>query len=174
MLLTVRYPEAYPDTAPSLSLSSPPDLRPHPYFNLSDDKAQLLKGVDASIEESIGMAMIFTLVSALKEAAEELVQRRRDTAIKAHEEAILEAERRENAKFHGDPVTKESFMKWREGFMREMEESRLREEDRAADMKKKNVKEVVKLTGRELWERGLAGKGDVEDDVVDGVENLKV
>lgn len=178
MLLTVRYPEEYPDTAPDLSLSSPPDVQSHPHFNLTEDKEDLLKGLELTIEENMGMAMVFTLVSALKEEAESLIDSRKQAALKVHEEEILEAERKENAKFHGQAVTRESFLKWREGFLQEMEEKRKKEDDeKAAEMKKKNIKEPAKLTGRQLWERGLAGKGDVGDDddaPTGGIENLNV
>lgn len=124
------------------------------------------------------MAMVFTLYSSLKEAAEQLVQDRKDAAQRALEEERLAAEREENKKFHGTPVTPETFMKWREGFLREMEEKRVREEEeRLAEMKKARIKEPVRLTGRQLWERGLAGKGEEEDEeegLADGVEQLKV
>ncbi|KAJ2896629.1 hypothetical protein MKZ38_005387 [Zalerion maritima] len=177
MLLKVRYPDTYPDAAPDLSLSSPSDVQPHPHFNLAEDKKELLEGLETTIEENMGMAMVFSLVSALKEEAEALAQSRKDAALRVHEEQLLEAERQENEKFHGQQVTRESFLKWREGFLMEMEEKRTKEEEgKAAEMKKKNIKEPTKLTGRQLWERGLA-KGEVGDDddaATEGVENLKV
>lgn len=179
MLLTVRYPEAYPDVGPDLSLSNSLDSsnESQPYFNLSEDKEQLLSSLESTIEENLGMAMVFALVSTLKENAEELIAGRKAVTAKAREEALLEAERQENAKFHGQAVTRESFLAWRAQFMDEMEKKRLREEEeRAVEMKKKNVKELVKITGRQLWEKGLAGKGDIgdEDDVTEGVESMKV
>lgn len=124
--------------------------------------------------------MVFTIVSALKEAAEQLIQDRKDSAAKVHEEAALAAEREENKKFHGTQVTPESFLKWREGFMKEMEEhERQAEEDRLAELKRAKIKEPVKLTGRQLWQRGLAGNGDEEGDEEDvvpteGMEKLSV
>ena len=122
--------------------------------------------------------MVFTLYSSLKEAAEQLIQDRKAAEEKAREEEQLAAEREENKKFHGTPVTPETFMKWREGFLKEMEEKRLREEEeRLAEMKKARIKEPVRLTGRQLWERGLAGKGEEEEEeegLADGVEQLKV
>ncbi|KAL2168465.1 hypothetical protein VTG60DRAFT_7267 [Thermothelomyces hinnuleus] len=179
MLLTVRYPEEYPDKAPLLELAAPQNSTPHQYLNIAEDKDQLLSGLEATIEENLGMAMVFTLVSAVKEAAEKLVEDRKQAAAKAHEEAILAAEREENKKFHGTPVNRETFLKWREQFLKEMEEARLREEEeRAAEMKKAKIKEPVKLTGKQLWERGLATAGQ-EDGDEDGlptedVQKLKV
>ncbi|KAI0025333.1 RWD-domain-containing protein [Xylariomycetidae sp. FL0641] len=177
MVLHVRYPAGYPDEAPDLDLLPALDGGSHPRFSVAEDKHTLLSGLQDTIQENLGMAMVFTLVTTLTEAAEALIASRREAAARAREEVALEAERKENAKFHGTPVTPETFMKWREGFLAEMEERRRREEEeRAAELKKARVKEPVRLTGRQLWERGLAGKGeDDEDDVpTEGVERLKV
>lgn len=179
--LDVRYPDEYPDVPPDLEIQAIPNAPTHADFSVSDDRDQLLSGLDVTIQENIGMAMVFAIVSSLKEAAETLIQDRQDAANRAHEERILEAEREENKKFHGTPVTPETFMKWRQDFLREMEERRAKEEEeRQAELKKAKVKPTVKLTGRQLWERGLAGKGDEDegedDDGVptEGVQNLKV
>lgn len=179
ILLTVRYPEDYPDKAPFLDLSSPQNATPHQFLNISEDKDRLLKGLEETVEENLGMAMVFTLVSALKEAAEQLVVERREAADKAHEEAILAAEREENKKFHGTPVTRETFLKWRESFLKEMEEARIREEEeKAAELKKVKVKELPRLTGKQLWERGLAAadqdEGDEDGVPTNDVQKLKV
>ncbi|KAH8889508.1 RWD-domain-containing protein [Thozetella sp. PMI_491] len=183
MLLTVRYPEDYPDKAPNLDLSAPQNATQHELFSVANEKEQLLQGLDSTIEENLGMAMVFTLVSAVKEAAEQLIMDRKAAAARAHEEVLLEAERKENQKFHGTLVTPETFIKWREGFLKEMEEIRIKEEEeRAAELKKARVKEPPRLTGKQLWEGGLAGKADQDlegdDDEgelpVEGVDKLKV
>ncbi|KAF4829319.1 RWD domain-containing protein [Colletotrichum tropicale] len=178
MLLQVRYPEAYPDEAPMLDLQSTPNATPHEWFNVSQDKERLLQGLEETIQENLGMAMVFTLVTTLKEAAENLVEERKQAKDKEHEEAVLAAEREENKKFQGTPVTPETFLKWRADFIKEMEELRQKEdEERLAELKKAKVKEPVKLTGKQLWERGLAGKVDDDDDeggLTEGVEKLKV
>ncbi|KAI1387084.1 RWD-domain-containing protein [Hypoxylon trugodes] len=178
LILHVRYPDDYPDEAPILDLSPPQNAIPYPYFAVSADKERLLKGLEDAIQENMGMAMVFTLVTTLKEEAEQLIADRKAAAAKEREEAILAAEREENKKFHGTPVTPETFMKWREGFLREMEENRQREEEeRLAELKKAKVKEPIKLTGKQLWERGLA-KGDeaeYDDNIpTEQVERLKV
>ncbi|KAK0737708.1 ubiquitin-conjugating enzyme/RWD-like protein [Apiosordaria backusii] len=175
MLLTVRYPEEYPDKAPLLELSAPQNSIPHQHLNIAEDKEQLLQGLDSTIEENLGIAMVFTLVSTLKEAAEQLVLDRKEAVVKAHEEAVLAAEREENKKFQGTPVTRETFLKWRDSFFKEMEEAKIREEEeRLADLKKARIKEPTKLTGKQLWERGLAvaGQDEAEDDAIP-VEELQ-
>ncbi|KAK6068665.1 rwd domain-containing protein [Seiridium cupressi] len=179
MVLHVRYPDSYPDEPPHLDLSPPQNAITHPYFSVSSDRETLLSGLDEAIQENLGMAMVFTLVTTLKENAEQLILDRRAETAKKHEEVLLAAEREENKKFHGTPVNPETFIKWREGFLKEMEEERIKaEEERLAEMKKSRVKEEKKLTGKQLWERGLVGKveeGDEEDGgLAEGVEGLKV
>lgn len=180
ILLQVRYPEDYPDKAPHLDLLSPPNAPSHPHFSLSEDRDTLIAKLADIAEDNLGMAMVFTLVSSLKEEAESLVAERAANLEKAKEEELLAAEREENKKFHGTPVTPETFRQWREAFMKEMEEKRAREEEeRLAEMKKAKVKEPVKMTGRQLWEKGLAGKGEHEDGfdeegMADGVRKMKV
>lgn len=167
MLLTVRYPEDYPDKAPHLDLApgnDDNDTTKHPLFSVADDKDELLTALAPVIEENLGMAMIFTLVTTLKEEAEQVAVRRREAVQRQHEEALLAAEREENKKFHGEPVTRESFLKWRAGFIAEMEEQQRRqEEERLAEMKKARIKEPARLSGRQLWERGLAKGEEVEE-----------
>ncbi|KAI5466764.1 RWD domain-containing protein [Mariannaea sp. PMI_226] len=177
MLLQVRYPEDYPEKAPHLDILSPADAVSHEHFSIADDREQLLAGLEETIQENLGMAMIFTIVSALKEAAEQLVQDRKEAAAKVHEEKLLAAEREENKKFHGTPVTPETFLKWREGFLKEMEENRQREEEeRLAELKKAKIKEPARLTGKQLWQQGLVGKVDEDDEdvPVEAIEKLKV
>jgi hypothetical protein len=126
------------------------------------------------------MAMIFTLVSSLKDSAETLITERQNAEQVERESALKKAEEEENAKFHGTPVTRETFLAWREKFVAEMEEAerKRQEEAIAEDKKKKLVKEEVRLTGKQLWERGLAGKGEEETedegDELEGIDKLKI
>jgi hypothetical protein len=177
LILHVRYPEAYPDVAPILDVSAPPNAPQHPLFSVSADKEQLLKGLDDAIQENLGMAMVFTLVTTLTELAEQLMTERKEAVEREREEVMLAAEREENKKFHGTPVTPETFLKWRDEFMREMEEQRAKdEEERLAELKRARIKEPPKLTGKQLWERGLVGKIEDEEDEppAEQVEKLKI
>jgi hypothetical protein len=127
----------------------------------------------------MGMAMVFTLVMALKDSAESMVSERAAEARGVTEREKAKAEEAENAKFNGTVVTRERFLAWRDQFRKEMEEQEKRKEELAAEeMKKKRVvKDEVKLTGRQLWEGGLAGKVDEDDegeDALANVENLKI
>jgi hypothetical protein len=185
MILHVKYPDDYPDKEPNLELSPPPQQHEqHPLFSVADDKDELLSGLTETIEENMGMAMVFTIVSALKDAAEQLIVSRHEAAMKIKEEAAQAAEREENKKFHGTPVTPETFTKWQTDFLKEMAEQRKRdEEQQAAELAKKSRggggaggsagilnKDGSKLTGRQLWEQGLVGK--IDDDEADDDESI--
>jgi hypothetical protein len=183
ILLQVKYPEDYPEVAPVLDILPPPNAPVHPLFSVASDKQTLLDGLSEAIEENMGMAMVFTLVSTLKDNAEQLIAQRQEATRQVHEQKLLALEAEENKKFHGTPVTPETFTSWRKDFRAEMEELKKQEEeaDEAAEKKKNRGKEtVVQLTGKQLWERGMVGKiDDDEDDDEDsvpvaGVESLKV
>ncbi|KAJ5089493.1 RWD domain-containing protein [Penicillium argentinense] len=179
ILLEVSYPEEYPDVAPELSISSPPNAPRHPRLDVQEDRERLLETLQPTIEENMGMAMVFTLVSALKENAEELMIERANAVQAEKDRAAAKAEEEENKKFQGTPVNRETFLEWHTKFQKEIqeEEQRQKEEKEAEDKKKKSTKEEKKLTGRQLWERGLAGKGDYDEDGEDAlpaVDKLKV
>lgn len=129
----------------------------------------------------MGMAMVFTLVSALKESAELLMAERANAAQALKEMEAAKAEEEENRKFEGTAVTVQSFLEWHAKFKKEMEEEeqRKREEKEAEDRKSKKpvAREEKKLTGKQLWERGLAGKGDFDEDEEDSmpaVDKMKI
>lgn len=183
MLLQVTYPADYPDVAPELELSAPPNAPKHPRLDISEDRDRLLETLQPTIEENMGMAMVFTLVSALKESAEELMAERVNAVHAEKEMEAKKAEEEENRKFQGTAVNRETFLEWRDKFIKEMEEEekRKREEKEAEEKKatkKGPAKEEKKLTGKQLWERGLAGRADFDEDEEDGipaaVENMKI
>ncbi|KAJ5149731.1 RWD-domain-containing protein [Penicillium atrosanguineum] len=158
--LDITYPEEYPDVAPQLSISSPPNAPKHSRLDIQEDREQLLEALQPIIEENMGMAMVFTLVSALKESAESLMSERANAVEAEREQVRAEAEEEENRKFQGTPVNRETFLEWNARFQKEIrdEEQREREE-------------------KELWEQGLAGRADYDEgdeDAMPAVDKLKV
>lgn len=153
-----------------------------PQLSLPDDKSHLISSIEETMTESMGQAMIFTLISALKESAEQLIVERLDEVQAEKDREAAKAEEAENAKFHGEAVTRESFLAWRARFREEMDredEERRRVEEEGKSRKVKV--EEAKMSGRELWERGLVGKVEEEEeeeegeeDALKGVEGLKV
>ena len=128
--------------------------------------------------------MIFTLISTLKENTETLITERLSAVQAEEDKERAKAEEAENAKFHGEAVTSERFLEWRMRFREEQE--RLEEESRRVEEEGMGKKEIarskeVKLTGKQLWEQGLVGKveeeeegGEEESHALMGVERLKV
>ncbi|KAL4920222.1 ubiquitin-conjugating enzyme/RWD-like protein [Aspergillus aurantiobrunneus] len=183
LILEVSYPEEYPDVAPELEITAPPNAPKHPRIDISEDRDRLLEALQPTIEENMGMAMVFTLVSALKESAELLMAERVNAVHAVKEMEAAKAEEEENKKFQGTTVNRETFLEWLDKFKKEMEEEeRKRREEKEAEEKKVNkkgpAKEEKKLTGKQLWERGLAGKADFdeedEDDMPAAVEKMKI
>lgn len=177
------YPEAYPDVGPYLDITSPPDAYKHPDLDVAEDKAELLQALTPTIDDSLGMAMVFTLVTTLKENAENMITERLQKAEAIRDQAMRKKEEEENRRFHGSLVTKDRFLEWRDKFRKEMQEKqrRQKEEDEAEDKKKKSTRpDEKKLTGKQLWESGLVGKGEEEEaegegeDAIAAVEKLQL
>lgn len=132
-----------------------------------------------TIEDSMGMAMVFALVSSLKELAEQLILDRQKVVEMEKEAEAQKVEEEENKKFHGQQVTRESFMAWRNAFKKELEEEekRLQEEALVDSKGRKIAKEEPRLTGKQLFEKGMVGKieeDEGEEEIDLNMERLKV
>ncbi|KAG7006664.1 hypothetical protein G7Y79_00013g034360 [Physcia stellaris] len=177
LFFTISYPPDYPDVAPNLDLTLEPSSLSPDYLDIAKDKPQLLDSLKGNIEENLGMAMIFTLISTLRENTEQLILERQQAAEAVKDEEAQRQEEAENAKFQGEAVTRESFLAWRDKFRAEMEENQVKEEaERETELGKKKIKMEEKLTGRQLWEKGMVGKIDEDEDEgeVDAIERLKI
>lgn len=117
------------------------------------------------------MAMVFTLVTTIKEAAEQLIQNRADAIEKKQEAVRQQAEEQEMAKFRGTKVTRETFMAWRDKFRAEMAELKRQKEKEKEDedkAKRGNAAQAVaaaeamkkRMTGKQLYVSGTVGKDD--------------
>ncbi|KAG7192684.1 uncharacterized protein KQ657_001465 [Scheffersomyces spartinae] len=190
LVLEVKFPETYPEVVPELDIevgnSTAEDEDDDGYSEDGDDddgddklviisetiefeKADLnlLKSkLNEEAELQVGIPMIFALATTLKDEAEQLFQDKVDTAQKAYDDEMLEREREEQKKFNGTKVTPESFAEWRTNFRAEM---KLEEKDK----QRFNDMHQGKLTGREIFEKGLAGGEDDDDNVNEITENVQ-
>lgn len=163
ILLHVEYPPEYPDEAPKLDLLRPSNSVTHQFFNITTDKQYLLESTKETINENLGMAMIFTLIYNIKDNAEQLIVSRQREWLQEQDKKFMEDEREENKRFHGTPVTPETFASWRESFINEMKELKEKEEEQDELMGKKKPRAKAQkppMTGKELWINGIAGKVD--------------
>ncbi|KAJ1155193.1 hypothetical protein NDU88_007928 [Pleurodeles waltl] len=133
------YVEKYPDEAPLYEIVSQENIE-------DEDARAIITCLDQQVEENLGMVMIFTLVSAIQEKLNEIVDqiktRREEEKVKKEKEE----EEAEKVVFHGTPVTIEAFLSWKAKFEAELNEikrKRQKEEEQAG----KN-----KLSGKKLFE----------------------
>lgn len=181
LLLDVRFPETYPETIPRLGveyveveeeeedyLDDSDDDGDEKFVSIADtmdfereDYAFLLAKLNEEAELNVGMPSIFAIAALLKDEAEQLFQAKVDAAQKTYDDELIAKEKEEQKKFHGTKVTKQSFENWRKNFREEM---KIDDQIRQRFEKMHNGK----MTGREIFEKGLAG--DVDDELTDLVE----
>ncbi|KAL5011060.1 hypothetical protein ScPMuIL_013365 [Solemya velum] len=128
------YVEKYPDEAPLFEITTSEELE--------DCEEDITTVINQTIEENLGMVMVFTIVSAVQEKLTDIVEnakRRRREEKERREHEIEEAERK---KFEGTKVSVETFLTWKKAFDAEM-----------IDMKKitTELERSKKLTGKELF-----------------------
>ncbi|KAG8719479.1 hypothetical protein FRC08_002726 [Ceratobasidium sp. 394] len=152
VLLNVRYTPEYPNEVPEL------ELEPEEGELEESEIKELIDGMKTVGEENMGMAMVFTLVSHLREALVTTIQNR----IAREKEIELEKERQlmeaEAARTRGTPVTVESFTVWKIKFMAEMKAQQEREEEEklktlAPKERDEWKKAKTKPSGRQLFEK---------------------
>lgn len=158
LALIFSHTEKYPDEPPLLNVKSLRGIQ-------IEDLRILKEKLQQEACENLGMAMIYTLVASVKEwISERFCQ---DTTI---ENANAEEAAKEDIIIpHGEPVTVDTFLAWRERYEAELalERAKLMPESVLTATKEK------KLTGRQWFESGrAAAKGaapvtegsDVEDE----------
>lgn len=181
-LLEVRYPPNYPEEVPQLDVLTlveedddselELDLDGEEKFvSLSEqiefdkqDISTLVSKLNEEAELNLGMPSIFALAALLKDEAELLFQSKLDAAQAKYDRELLAREAEEQKKFHGTKVTKELYAEWRQQFRSEME---IEKKDAQRFAKMHNGK----MTGREIFEKGLAVEAD--DDVADLADAVK-
>ncbi|XP_060205846.1 uncharacterized protein LOC132633441 [Lycium barbarum] len=141
LALIFSHTEKYPDEPPLLNVSS--------LKGIHSGDLKILKGkLEQEAAENLGMAMVYTLVSSAKDWLSERFAQ--ETGDEDAEDA--EAKKEEVIVPHGEAVTVETFLAWRERFEAELalEKAKLMPDSALAVTKEK------KLTGRQWFESGRA------------------
>lgn len=160
LALIFSHTERYPDEPPLLNVRSLKGIQ-------LGDLATLKQKLEIEASENLGMAMIYTLVTSAKDWLLERFAQDGDT-----ENAVEdEVEKDEIIVPHGEPVTIETFLAWRERFEAELalERAKLMPDSALTAPKEK------KLTGRQWFESGRAsvkGTASVGDESEDGEEDI--
>ncbi|XP_067840810.1 RWD domain-containing protein 1 [Heptranchias perlo] len=137
--LQFTYVEQYPDDPPIFEITGQENLQ-------KSDVADIMTLLNEQAQENIGMVMIFTLVTAVQEKLNEIVDQIKS---RKEEEKILKekaAEEVEKAVFHGTAVTIENFLAWKARFDADLVEIRRKQQ------KEEEQAGKIKLTGKQLFE----------------------
>ncbi|XP_052183330.1 uncharacterized protein LOC127795590 isoform X2 [Diospyros lotus] len=140
LALIFSHTEKYPDEPPLLNVKSLKGIQ-------AADLKVLKEKLEQEASENLGMAMVYTLVTSAKDwLCDRFAQDDND------ENAVdVEAETNDIIVPHGEPVTVDTFLAWRERFEAELalERAKLMPESALAPKEKK-------LTGRQWFESGRA------------------
>ncbi|XP_034553052.1 RWD domain-containing protein 1 [Notolabrus celidotus] len=137
--LKFTYVESYPDEAPLWEIYSQENLE-------DGDVEEILTLLQQQAEENLGMVMIFTLVTAVQEKLNEIVDAMKNRREEEKQRKEREAEEAEKVAFQGTVVTIENFLAWKAKFeveVAEVRRKRQKEEEQAGK---------TKLTGKQLFE----------------------
>ena len=173
----------YPETLPGFSILDA--------ISLEQEECQIL--VEQGLQhgnESLGMAMIYTIASFVKEKAQDVILERIDRQEQERERLAKKQEEEEAIRYQGTRVTPESFKSWQDAFIQESiklaasgVKLSLAMEAALAVHNMGLPKVGQKLTGRQLFEKDLTlaksdmqyvEEGDVAVDVslFEGMEHL--
>ncbi|KAK0519329.1 Protein gir2 [Tilletia horrida] len=169
----VTYTEEYPDALPQMEIET--------VEGELDESAteELLSSVrEMGESDCLGMAMVFTLASHLREELTSYLRRRVQLAEEARLKARDEEIEAEQQKFKGTAVTVERFAEWRKKFEAERAAAKAAEEE--ALMKGMSAKEKeefrrmrVKPTGRQIFQRsGPASVAEEEGEDDEGGQEV--
>ncbi|XP_061738285.1 RWD domain-containing protein 1 isoform X2 [Nerophis ophidion] len=137
--LKFTYVEKYPDEPPLWEVHSQENLE-------NNDVEDILTLLQQQAEENLGMVMIFTLVTAVQEKLNEIVDMMKNRREEEKLRIEREEEEAEKVAFQGTVVTIENFLAWKATFdldMAELRKKRQKEEEQTGK---------AKLTGKQLFE----------------------
>jgi len=143
LTLKVTYPDTYPDILPEL------ELTPSGACALDDeDLTELTTELNTLGEENLGMAMVFTLASQLKDSTLALIARKAEKKEREAEARLMQSIQADESKFIGTKLTVENFLEWKLKF--DAERDGLSTGTHQSGFRKFDKK---KLTGRRLFEK---------------------
>ncbi|KAB5574325.1 hypothetical protein DKX38_001519 [Salix brachista] len=154
--LVFSHTEKYPDEPPLLNMKSIRGIH-------ADDLKTLKEKLEQEASENLGMAMVYTLVTSAKEWLSERYGQDASNEDIENEEAAKD----DVIVPHGEPVTVETFMAWRERFEAELALERAKyatetafytqnDLDRLMPESALTITKEKKLTGRLWYESGKA------------------
>ncbi|QLL31955.1 hypothetical protein HG536_0C01230 [Torulaspora globosa] len=194
MCLEFELPERYPDEAPVIGIKAvetrPDEQDEEESEEEFDDhgnkvvrKLQSLPDqihfdgfvpeLSVLLEEQIdndlllGMQMCFTLISSVKELCETWFVEQLGKLERQHELELQAREREEQKKFRGTKVTRESFLEWRAKFRKELGIDQ-------RDEKRRLEAHHGRMTGRTIFERGLAGDDEENEESLESAVTDKL
>ncbi|PVU93020.1 hypothetical protein BB559_003486 [Furculomyces boomerangus] len=140
LFLRIKHTKNYPDEAPNYSIETDTDID----TNLTQDEIEEMNTkMEEIIQDNMGMAMIFSMASSLKESLDELLIKKLEEAETVEKERIDKEIELEQKKFVGTKVTRQVFMEWKKRFeLEQATENKLSE----LDIKKLESKKQ-RLTG---------------------------
>lgn len=142
--LVVSYPETYPDVIPDMGLEDIDEESGTLREGEADAVVEQLKQTVSSLkiqlfkpaieltlqaEESLGMAMTFTLATAAREALSAVLATRLRKEQEEDDARAAAYEEEEKAKTRGTPLTKDRYLSWRKTFLEELKKKRAKEEE---------------------------------------------
>ncbi|XP_034467774.1 RWD domain-containing protein 1 isoform X2 [Hippoglossus hippoglossus] len=133
--LKFTYVEKYPDEPPLWEIYSQDNLE-------DGDALNILTLLQQQAEENLGMVMIFTLVTAVQEKLNEIVDLMKNRQEEEKQRKEREAEEAEKITFQGTVVNIENFLLWKTTFELEVAELRHKKQQKEEEQALK-----TKLTG---------------------------
>lgn len=167
----IQYTQDYPESSIPLIVISKEALdddtgagevadeteRKYDYEFTNADCRKLMDHAKEVGEENLGISSVFTIISAIKEQAEELFNANIQSQEAERVRQLNLEEEKEQAKFKGTPVTKETFAEWRKNFRAEM------------GWDKPKERPFGRFTGREIFVKGMYKEEDEEAEEEDNM-----
>jgi hypothetical protein len=110
-VIKITFGEQYPNEIPEFEVASA--------FLSEQELSIVCASLQDQSKDFLGMAMVFSMVSFLKEQVESVLGERLQREEAERERIKAEKQEIENLKFMGTKVTKESFLEWRRKFVEE-------------------------------------------------------